>query len=147
MLYESERISYYCYKYGPLYISGMGLYWAISIALTSEADVINMVFGVGLLLALSVTGLYFFIQMKPKWKIVALNRMKIVVCVGKDEKEYNWLDVRSIDLNRITSVYTLNLKTGHEIYFTAYGKVLFPWGEDTSEMGVIINKMKRDLCI
>lgn len=147
MLYESERISHYCYKYGSLYFSGMGLYWAISIALNSEIDVINLVLGVVLLLALSVTGLYFFVRLKPKWKIVALNRMKIVVGIGKDEKEYSWLDVKSIDFNGLTSVYTLNLKTGQEIYFTAYRKVLFFWAEDTSEMGAIINKMKRDLSI
>lgn len=147
MLYESERISYYSYKYGPLFLSAAGLYSAITLVFISEEGVSELVINVVLLLALSGAGLYLFVRLKPMWKIVALNRMRIVVGVGKDEEEYSWLDVKSIDFNGLTSVYTLNLKTGQEIYFTAYRNVLFFWAEDTSEMGAIINKMKRDLSI
>lgn len=128
-------------------MSAAGLYSAITLVFVSEEGVSELVINVVLLLALSVAGLYLFVRLKPKWKIVALNRMRIVVGVGKDEKEYSWLDVKSIDFNGLTNVYTLNLKTGQEIYFTAYRKVLFFWAEDTSEMGAIINKMKRDLSI
>ena len=147
MLYESERISYYSYKYGPLFLFVAGLYSAITLVFVSEEGVSELVINVVLLLALSGAGLYLFVRLKPMWKIVALNRMRIVVGVGKDEEEYSWLDVKSIDFNGLTSVYTLNLKTGQEIYFTAYRNVLFFWAEDTSEMGAIINKMKRDLSI
>jgi hypothetical protein len=84
--------------------------------------------------------------MKDKLKYVAIGKTKLIVKKEGEEVEYSWLDVKSITLNRFWSLYKLKIKDEDEIYFTPFGMTWWLTG-DNSDMGVIINKMKRELSI
>lgn len=144
MLYESNKLNYLSNKYLPLVV-GSFLFGSAVYPLVAQEQPFSDYFQISLIaLLFSIGAFYVFYRQRPKWKIVALNRMRIVVGTGKAEKEYSWLEVDSISLSRLMSIYTLHMKNGDEILFTAYGRTNLFTG-DTSEMGDIINKMKRDL--
>jgi len=148
MLYESNRLNYFQHKYRYLAI-GLLLfaYLVYSFFMLQPVELTVSFFVVDVLAFISlISCIYYFKKSRSKWKIVALNRMRVVVGEGKWEKEYTWLDVKSISLNRFLGVYKLKLKNGEEIFFTAYGRTYLLTG-DSSEMGVIIDKMKRDLSL
>jgi hypothetical protein len=148
MLYECNKLNHFIHKYFPLAVSGLLFVLTIRPFLVSDRVEPSVQFLLMTLIPLIFSGsaLYVFFRQRPKWKIVALNRVRIVVGTGKAEKEYSWLDVESISLSRILGIYTLYIKNGEEILFAAYGQTNLFTG-DTSEMGVIINKMKRDLSL
>lgn len=129
-------------------VSGLLFVLTIRPFFTSDRVELSVQFLLMTLIPLIFSGfaLYIFLRQKSKWKIVALNRLRIVVGTGKAEKEYSWSDVESISLSRMLGIYTLHIKNGEEILFSAYGQTNVFTG-DTSEMGVIINKMKRDLSL
>lgn len=148
MLYESNKATYFISKYTPLAVSALLLINVIYPFFSSDlyersAEFYLMTI---MLLTLSTLAYYIFFKLKPKWKIVALNRWKIVVDEDHGEQEYTWLEVEAISLNRLLAFYTLRFKNGREIFFKPYGLINIFTG-DTSEMGVIINKTKRDLSL
>jgi hypothetical protein len=87
-----------------------------------------------------------FAYVKDKLKYVAISKMKIIVKRHNKEIEYSWLDVEIIELNRFWGLYYLKLKNEDEFYFTPYGMTTWLTGDD-SEMGTIIDKMKKELNI
>lgn len=149
MLYESNRPLYFFNKYGTLLIGliiiGESINYIIknfkTIELSAETIFTSIIIVLSLLLCV-----WIHLRYKDKWKIVAIGRSKIVIDDNKGETEYGWLDVEYISLNRVPKFYTLKLKGRDEILFTPYGFVNIITG-DESDMGVIINKMKRELSI
>jgi hypothetical protein len=99
-----------------------------------------------LIVLYSATFIGIFILLKDKLKFVIIGKSAVIVKVDGKEKEYRWLDVEQINLNRFFGVYKMKIKNEDVIYFTAYGFVSWLFG-DLSDMGEIINKMKRELDI
>ncbi len=87
-----------------------------------------------------------FFSMKNKLKYVLIGKSKLIIKNNGQETEYNWLDVETISLNRIFGLYKLKIKNEDAVYFTPYGMTTWLTG-DNSDMGVIINKMKKELQI
>lgn len=90
--------------------------------------------------------LVLFFNMKNKLKYVAIGKSKLIIKKNGQEIEYNWLDVEKINLNRFFGLYRLKVKNEDVVYFTPYGMTTWLTG-DNSDMGVIINKMKKELQI
>jgi hypothetical protein len=87
-----------------------------------------------------------FIHFYKILRFVTLGRAEIFIRIkGKDEK-FDWMDVEEISLNRFFGLYYLKIKGMDAVYFTPYGGVTWFFG-DLSDMGALIDKMKRDLDI
>jgi len=143
MLYDCNRGKYYSLKYSPLII---GLLLPLNIFSLIRTD--NPEWWVDLILfvIVSIICLIIFLLVKDKLKLVAISRKKIVIEIGGMEKDYEWIVVEEISLNRFWGVYKLKVPDQDAFYFTAYGFV--SWlGGDMSEVGDIINKKKRELNI
>jgi hypothetical protein len=146
MLHECNVPRMVMMKYTPLFM-------AVSILiliLKMIKDEINNGLGVLLeitpLLLLMILFLILFLLATQKLKYVAIGKMEVVIKEHGREVAYNWLSVERISLNRFFRLYKLKIKDQDTIYFTPYGSVTWLFGDD-SEMGAIINKMKRDLKI
>jgi amino acid permease len=149
MLYESNRLNYYTNKYITLFIGLIIIVNTITLIVENftsielNADTIVTSIIIGIILWLCV---WIHLRYRDKWKIVAIGKTKIVIDENNGETEYGWLDVEYIHLDRFLRYYTLKIKGRDEILFTPYGFVNIFTG-DESDMGVIINKMKKELSI
>ncbi len=144
MLYECNYPKFLMKKYGPLLF---GLFIPIMTAnLVINASVAwpESVIVVMVPLIVSIVLIYLFFKRRDKLRYVAIGKSKIIIRRDGKEMEYNWLDVESISLDRFLGLYELKMKNEEEIYFTPYGFTTWLTGDD-SDMGVIINKNKRDL--
>jgi hypothetical protein len=144
MLYECNYPKLLFFKYG-LVVFPLLPFLGLAAELTQDqswphvfgAILIPLAFGVCLYIGTS--------GFRNRFKYVAIGKDKIIVKKKNGEVEYNWLDVERISLIRVWSLYELKLKGEEKFYFTAYGDTSFTG--DLSDMGVIINKMKRELGI
>ncbi|MEQ8534676.1 MAG: hypothetical protein RIB86_22680 [Imperialibacter sp.] len=75
---------------------------------------------------------------------MCIGKSKILIADHRKEYEYTWLDVEEISLDRFFCIYKLKIKEKPHIYFSSYGAVTWLFG-DVSDMGMIIEKMKREL--
>jgi len=142
MLYACNFPKLIILKYSPLFIAIVLIINAIS-NIENHSD--SWIFSI-IPLVMVVLLITIFFRVKNKLKYVAVGKIKIIVKKNEKEIEYSWLDVESIILNRFWGLYNLKIKGEEEIYFTAYGLVTWLMG-DESDMGVIINKMKKELQI
>lgn len=143
MLYKSNWVKLQILKYGPL---ALGLFSLSMIYQVLVSDIPDPT--VFLIFIILYSGACFgvFILTKEKLKFVTIGKTLVIVKFDDQAKEYNWLDVEAISLNRFFGVYKLKIKNEDIVYFTAYGIVTWLFG-DLSDMGEIINKMKRELDI
>lgn len=147
MLYECNVLRMKILKYGLLLSAMIMLLIVIPYAiLTVETDWYDLVLLLLILSLLDLILFVFFFKYTSKLKYVAIGRIRLIVEEDGQEIEYSWLDVEQITLYRFWKIYKLKLKEKEEIYFTPYGVVTLLTG-DESDMGVIINKMKRELSI
>lgn len=144
MLYESNWLKLQSKKYTPLVMGLFILCWIFPVLKTDHPD-----WWIGLIFLVAISSVPFaiFFKMKNKLKFVLIGKTKLIIRSDGIEEEYNWLDVERITLNRFVGLYKLKMKDKEEpIYFTPYGTVLWVTG-DESDMGIIINKIKKELQI
>ena len=143
MLYESNWFSLQSLKYTPLLLGLLNLTLMYSIIKEDGADFWFPLIGIVI-----VSSIFFllFLLIKDKLKFVIVGKTKLIVKEKKQVREYSWLDVEQIKLIRFLKLYKLKLKDEEAFYFTAYG-VVSMWVGDLSDMGVIIEKMKKELSI
>ena len=143
MLYESNWFNLQFLKYAPLFLGLSILTLMYPIITDGEGNSWFALIVVGML-----SGIFFliFFLIKDKLKFVIIGKTKLIVKESKQVKQYNWLDVEQIKLIRFLKLYKLKLKGEEVFYFTAYGAVSL-WFGDLSDMGVIIEKMKKELSI
>jgi hypothetical protein len=147
MLYECNVPRLLIYKYGPLVFGLVILFGLIPKVLADVQDISSELL-IALTFPLIISGLLIaiFFNVKDKLKYVAISKMKVIIKRHGQEIEYSWLDVERIELNRFWGLYYLKLKNEDEFYFTPYGLTTWLTG-DNSEMGAIIDKMKKELQI
>ncbi|MBX2968669.1 MAG: hypothetical protein KF803_04815 [Cyclobacteriaceae bacterium] len=133
------------FKYGPLAFGLLILFGLIPLIISDHSEEWPAIL-LGLIIPFVISVLLFilFFWIKDKLKYVAIGKTKLIVKKGGEEIEYSWLDVESISLDRFWGLYELKLKNENIIYFTPYGTVWWLTG-DNSDMGAIINKMKKEL--
>jgi hypothetical protein len=141
MLYESNWLRLQSFKYGPLFLGVSNFTFIYSIIKEDEPNAWFALISVSMI---SVIFFLIFFLMKDKFKFVIIGKTKLIVKEGKHSKEYGWLDVEQISLIYILKLYKLKLKDEDPLYFAAYGFVSLLTG-DTSEMGAVIQKMKKEL--
>jgi hypothetical protein len=142
-MFQAGSITFYITKYFPLLIGLLSLIPSLYEYLTSDTPELK---GIVISLIVCSAGVLIFMVWSRKLRQVAIGRMKLLIQENGVEKEYTWLDVEFIDLNRFTRLYELKLKGKDSIYFLSYGRVSLLMG-DSSEMGDIIKKHKKDLSI
>jgi len=143
MLYESNWFRLQSLKYTPLIAALCFLFLVYPII---NSDHSNWWIDLVTTLFFSVSFLALFLKIKDKLKFVVIGKTQIIIKDKGSEQEYNWLDVEEIKLNRFLALYKLKIKNQESIYFTPYGLTTWLAG-DLSDMGVIINKMKKELSI
>lgn len=141
-MFESNTLNYYFFKYSPL---GFGLSFIGMTIKGVFSDSVDL-FEILIFLIIALIFLILFLSLKDKYRIVAISRGRIIVSENKSEMEYSWMDVESIRLIHFIGIYILKLKRREVIYFTPYGFTSLLFG-DSSEMGQIISKKKKDLGI
>ncbi len=87
-----------------------------------------------------------FFHLNKVLRFVTLGRTEIFIRIKGNDQKFDWMDVEEISLNRLFGLYHLKIKDMDAVYFTPYGRVTWFFG-DQSEMGALIDKMKRDLDI
>ncbi len=142
-MYQAGSISFYLAKYIWLFLGFLSLLISFYEYLNSENS--NLI-SIGISLVVCLLCVLSFMVWLRKLRQVAVGRMKLLVQEKGIEKEYSWLDVEFINLNRFLRLYELKLKGKDSLYFLSYGHVSLLMG-DLSEMGDIINKHKKDLSI
>jgi len=88
MLYESNRLNYFQHKYRYLAI-GLLLfaYLVYSFFMLQPVELTVSFFVVDVLAFISlISCIYYFKKSRSKWKIVALNRMRVVVGEGNGKR-------------------------------------------------------------
>lgn len=147
MLYECNLPRLLMMKYLPLMSGLLILFGFIPKVIGDYPDsypdiLLDMAFP----FLIAILLLVLFFSIKDKLKYVAIGKSKVIIKKNGQEIEYNWLDVETINLNRFYGLYKLKIKNEDVVYFTPYGMTTWLTG-DNSDMGVIINKMKRELQI
>jgi hypothetical protein len=142
MLYECNKPRFLFLKYGPLLFSLIFSSGIFTVITDKDPNI-----PLGIFIAI-ISGLLFmlFIFTRNRVKFVSIGTTKLVVKEAHGSREYSWLDVESISLDRILGIYTLHLRNAKAIYFPPYGGATWLFG-DQSEMGAIISKMKKELDI
>jgi len=144
MLYECNLPRLVIMKYSPLVSGLLLLFGFIPQVIGDNPDytLLDIIFPV----IIAILFLALFFNIKNKLKYVAIGKSKVIIKKNGQEIEYNWLDVEKIKLNHFFGLYELKIKNEDVVYFTPYGMTTWLTG-DNSDMGVIINKMKRELQI
>jgi hypothetical protein len=143
MLYESNWLRLQSFKYGPLFLGLSNFTFIYSIAKEGRPNAWFALIAVSMI---SVIFFLLFFLMKDKFKFVIIGKPKLIVKDGEHSIEYGWLDVEQIKLIHFFKLYKLKLKDEDPLYFATYGFVSLLTG-DTSEMGALIEKMKKELAI
>jgi hypothetical protein len=94
---------------------------------------------------------FLFLLVSGKIKRVAVGKNKIVIIEGEKNLRFDWPEVKSLTLIPFFNLYKLRLKGQREpIYFFPSKNVDPAFGlmsKDTSRMGDIVNKKKKDFGI
>jgi len=112
-----------------------------------QSIVSTLVFGmIGIVLFL------IFIAIKDKFVTVKLGGQTLTIKNGDGEKKINWMEVESLSLIQFVypPLYKLKVKEDNKVYwFNTENQFINVGGfnSDTSEMGHLIKKKKRELGI
>ncbi|MBY5951665.1 hypothetical protein KUV23_11805 [Algoriphagus marincola] len=93
-----------------------------------------------------------FIAIKDKFVIVKLGGQNVTIKNGENERKINWMEVESLSLIQFVypPLYKLKVKGDNKVYwFNTENQFINAGGftTDTSEMGYLIKKKKRELGI
>ena len=93
-----------------------------------------------------------FIAIKDKFVIVKLGGQNVTINNGENERIINWIEVESLSLLQFVypPLYKLKVKGDNKVYwFNTESQFINVGGftSDTSEMGALIKKKKRELGI
>lgn len=147
MLYECNYFRLMSLKYSPLlFAAAISLGVVPSIVREQGGAWPDSLISIVILLLISVLFILLFFLIKDKLRYVAIGKSKLIVRKNRKEFEYNWLDVEYIRLNRFLALYKVKMKSEESFYFTSYGMVTWLMG-DNSDMGAIIERMKRELSL
>ncbi|MEQ8811259.1 MAG: hypothetical protein RIE59_19465 [Imperialibacter sp.] len=141
MMYESNKIKTGFLQFFPMLI---GLSILIQTLRSVIPDFSLSITQLCLGLFSSVLFITITLVIWRKFKIVCIGKSKILIADHRKEYEYTWLDVEEISLDRFFGIYKLKIREKPHIYFSSYGAVTWLFG-DVSDMGMIIEKMKREL--
>ena len=149
-LRQASPVKFYLAKY---FFLGFGLLQltVATILLSQSGSSSKSIPAAVIFIALGSLSLVTFVFITERVKRVAVGKDKIVVIGGKKNKRFKWPEVESINLVPFFNLYRLYLKDQKlPIYFfpsrnidPAYDLL----ARDTSKMGDIVNKRKKELGI
>ena len=139
MYYESSKLQTYFLKFGPLVFAIIVGANTWQYFLDLERYITPLLSNLATITLL----LIIFFYLKDRLRIVAVGKQSLLINYGRQETEYSWTEVHSIELNRFFGIYKLELEDDI-VYFIPYNW-RGPLFGDMSEMGTIISKNKRDL--
>lgn len=94
---------------------------------------------------------YVFLMVNDKVKRVAIGKNKIVIIEGDRNSRFSWPEVKSLKIIPFFNLYKLRLRgKKNPIYFFPAKNIDPAFGlmaKDTSKMGAIVEKKKKDLHI
>lgn len=149
-LKEASPVKFYFAKY---FFFGFGLLqWTVAAVLyltfpnTPKNASASFIF-----LCLGSILMVIFFYLHACMRRVGVGKNKIVVLEGKKNVRVEWPDVKSIQLIPIFNLYKLNLKTRKGPIYFFPSKNIEPaydlLAQDTTKMGEIVNKRKREFGI
>ncbi|WP_339713580.1 hypothetical protein [Cyclobacterium amurskyense] len=151
-LYESNHVYSHLFKYLFLYISLissstaiLGYFWP-NIVTINNSDI--SVSGVGILLILSLLSLIVFFSIKNKFAHIKVNNRTISVSNPKINRQYNWEEVKSINLIPFIfpPLYKIRINDNYFIFTTDNKYIFISLGviKDVSEMGQFMSKKAKN---
>lgn len=153
---ESNRFYHYLFKFGLLGVGLILLVVPITSYITPELVTINgetgqtdtyttLIFGL-----LSLLMILVFIAIKKKFAIVELGNQTVKIKHGGQERLVNWQDIEHVQQIKFVMPPLYKLKTkdrNQVVWFNTEPEFVSVNGftTDTSEMGELIKKKKREL--
>lgn len=149
-LKQANPVKFYLAKYIILAIALLQLLVATTLFYsTDHTPRNNAIFFLFVCLGSLFMVLYFYLQ--STLKRVAVGKHKIVVMQRKNKIEFRWPEVKSIRLLPFFNLYKIVLKEDNQIIYFFPSKNIEPaydlLAQDTSKMGSIVSKRKRELGI
>jgi len=147
---EANPVKFYLAKFVFLAISV--IQWIVAAAILIRFEFSSKMFFVALIFV--ILGMMFFslfVTVSSKVKRVAVGKNKIVIIEGDRNLRFEWPEVKSLRLIPFFNLYKLRIKGKKKpIYFFPSRNVDPAFGllaKDTSRMGEIVEKRKKDLKI
>lgn len=147
---EASPTKFYLAKY--FFLAFAMIQWVVMGALLFRFDFSPKNFFVSLIFfTLGLIFLFTFLVVSEKIKRVAVGKNKIVIIEGDRNIRFEWPEVKSIRVVPYFNLYRLKIKGKKgNIYFFPSSNIDPAFGllsRDTSKMGEIVEKKKKDLGI
>jgi len=126
--------------------------WLVATILLVQFSFSNKNFFISLIfITLGLIFFYLFLIVNDKVKRVAIGKNRIVIIEGDKNSRFSWPEVRSLKIIPFFNVYKLKLRgKKNPIYFFPAKNIDPAFGlmaKDTSKMGVIVDKKKKEFGI
>jgi hypothetical protein len=147
---EANPFKFYLAKF--FFLAFCLIQWLVAATILLRFDFTGKNFFVGLIfIVLGSVFFFLFLMISAKVKRVAVGKNKIVVIDGDRNIRFEWPEVKSLELIPFFNLYKLKVKgKRNPIYFFPSRNVDPAFGllaKDTSRMGEIVQKKKRDFGI
>jgi hypothetical protein len=147
---EANPFKFYLAKY--FFLTFAIIQWMITALILIRFELNGKNFFVALIfLTLGLIFFFLFLIVSDKIRRVAIGKNKIVVIEGDRNIRFAWPEVKSLKIIPYFNLYRLKIKgKRNTIYFFPSKNIDPAFGlmaRDTSKMGVIVEKRKRDFGI
>jgi hypothetical protein len=149
-LKEASPVKYYVAKF---FFLGLGLLqWIVASILFFQFErTPKNSAAIALFIALGTLAMVAFVFVHSTIKRVAIGKKKIVLIEGSKNIRFDWTEVKSINLVPFFNLYKLRLKDRKSLIYFFPSRNIDPaydiLAEDTSKMGEIVAKWKKELGI
>lgn len=147
---EASPFKFYIAKYFFLAIAS--IQWVVAATLLIQFEFTPKIFFVALIfLTIGLISLFVFLVVSDRIRRVAVGKNKIVVIEGHRNIRFEWPEVKSLKIIPYFNLYKLKIKGKRgNIYFFPSQNIDPAFGllsKDTSKMGEIVSKRKKDFGI
>lgn len=147
---EASPVKVYLAKF--FFLMFAGIQWLVAAILLIQFEFSNRNFFISLVfITLGLIFFYIFLIVNDKVKRVAIGKDKIVIIEGDRNLRFKWPDVKSLKVVPFFNLYKLKLRGKKKsIYFFPARNIDPAFGllaKDTSKMGQIVSKKKKELGI
>lgn len=144
---EANPAKVYLAKY--FFLGFAFVQWLVAAALLIRFGFNNKnIFGALIFITLGLLCFTLYLTVSRRIKRVAVGKNKIVVIEGDRNIRFDWPEVKSLRIVPFFNMYRLKVKGKRAIYFFPSRNIDPAFGliaKDTSRMGEIVKKRKKDL--
>lgn len=147
---EASPVKFYLAKF--FFLAFAMIQWLAAAILLIQFSFTSKNFFIALIfITLGMVSFYLFLLVNDKVKRVAVGKNKIVIIEGDKNSRFSWPEVKSLKIIPFFNLYKLKLRgKKNPVYFFPAKNIDPAFGllaRDTSRMGAIVEKKKKELGI